>query len=48
MEMAHESGLCPILMMSGETTSAKLAASKRRPPVIFENIGALAAALRKL
>lgn len=48
MEMAHDSGLCPILMMSGETTAEKLNASERRPPIILENIGALAEAMRKL
>ena len=46
MEMAHASGLCPILMMSGETTPEKLEAAERRPPIILENIGALAAMMR--
>ncbi len=48
MEMAHDSGLCPILLMSGETTQEKLDAAARRPGIIFENIGALAEAIRKL
>ena len=48
MEMAHQSGLCPILLMSGETTQEKLDASTRRPGIVLENIGALAEAIRRL
>ena len=45
MEMARRSGLCPILMMSGETTHAKLAACESPPALIFSGIAALATAL---
>lgn len=48
MEMARRSGLCPVLMMSGETTEAALAASPNPPAHVFENIAALATALRAL
>ncbi len=46
IQLAANSGVCGILVPSGESTRNDIAASSAKPTFVFENVGELANALR--
>src|SRR5690606_28166107 len=46
MQMAYDSGVASILVLSGETTRGMLDTAERQPDYVFRNLGELCAALR--
>jgi len=48
IQMALDSGMPAVLVLSGETTREALATSGVQPDLVFENVGELALALRRL
>jgi HAD superfamily hydrolase (TIGR01450 family) len=48
IQMALDSGMPAVLVLSGETTQEEAASATVRPDVVFENVGQLASALRRL
>lgn len=47
MQMAYDSGVTSILVLSGETTRESLEAAAQKPDYVFRSLGELHAALRK-
>lgn len=48
MQMAHDSGVTSILVLSGETTREMVEGSEQKPNFVFRNLGELCSALRNI
>ena len=46
IQLAANSGVCGVLVLSGESTRNDIAVSSAKPTFVFENVGELANALR--